>query len=48
LPRLATGTGGLHWEEVFPIIQRELGELEIPVYVYTTYHPKQRAQEQSA
>jgi O-acetyl-ADP-ribose deacetylase (regulator of RNase III) len=48
LPRLATGAGGLNWEEVLPIIQHELGELDIPVYVYTFYCPKQRAAENLA
>lgn len=28
----------LDWEDVKPLIQRHLGELAIPVYVYTTYH----------
>lgn len=37
LPRLATGLGGLAWVDVRPLIQRYLGELEIPVIVYTTY-----------
>jgi O-acetyl-ADP-ribose deacetylase (regulator of RNase III) len=35
LPRLATGVGGLDWEEVWPVIQRRMGDLEIPVYVYS-------------
>jgi O-acetyl-ADP-ribose deacetylase (regulator of RNase III) len=47
LPRLATGAGSLDWDEVWPIIQHELGELEIPIYVYSHYHPKQRAVEPS-
>lgn len=38
LPRLATGTGGLQWQEVEPLITEMLGELDIPVYVYTEYH----------
>ncbi len=37
LPRLATGAGGLDWKDVKPLIQRHLGELAIPVYVYTMY-----------
>ena len=38
LPRLATGVGGLDWEEdVRPLIERRLGDLDIPVYLYTTY-----------
>jgi O-acetyl-ADP-ribose deacetylase (regulator of RNase III) len=37
LPRLATGVGGLAWDDVRPLIQHHLGELGIPVYVYTVY-----------
>lgn len=39
LPRLATGVGGLDWDDVRPLIERHLGDLDIPVYVYSTYHP---------
>ena len=39
LPRLATGVGGLQWEDVRPLVQETLGTLEIPVVVYTTYRP---------
>jgi O-acetyl-ADP-ribose deacetylase (regulator of RNase III) len=38
LPRLATGVGGLQWADVQPLIAQHLGGLEIPVYLYTTYH----------
>jgi len=37
LTRLATGVGGLDWEEVKPMVEQHLGGLDIPVYVYTTY-----------
>lgn len=37
LPRLATGVGGLKWEQVEPIIRKHLGDLSIDVLVYTTY-----------
>ncbi|MEZ5498866.1 MAG: hypothetical protein R3E77_05465 [Steroidobacteraceae bacterium] len=37
LPRLATGVGGLQWEVVQPLIEQHLGDLGIPVYVYTTF-----------
>lgn len=43
LPRLATATGGLTWEEVFPVIESELGELGIPIYIYANFIPHQRA-----
>lgn len=45
LPRLATGVGGLSWDHVAPIIESQLGELEIPVYLYLVYHPGQQAKE---
>lgn len=45
LPRLATGVGGLSWEEIYPLIQQHLGSLDIPVYIYTTYHKGQAAAE---
>ena len=37
LPRLATGVGGLQWEEVLPLIKSQLGGLKIPVFVYSHY-----------
>jgi O-acetyl-ADP-ribose deacetylase (regulator of RNase III) len=37
LPRLATGVGGLEWKDVKPLIDKHLGHLSIPVYVYATY-----------
>lgn len=45
LPRLATGVGGLKWDEVRPLIDEQLGELDIPVYVYSTYVSGQAADE---
>ena len=45
LPRLATGVGGLTWDDVRPLIERHLGDLEIPVYVYTTFRPGVKAKE---
>ncbi len=37
LPRLATGVGGLSWEEVRPLIAQTLGDAGIPVYLYATF-----------
>ncbi len=37
LPRLATGVGGLNWKDVEPLIKKVLGDLKIPVFVYTEY-----------
>ena len=41
LPRLACGVSGLDWDEVKPLIEKQLGDLGIPVYVYATL-PKRR------
>lgn len=45
LPRLATGVGRLTWEEVKPLIERHLGDLSVPVFVYSTYNPGVQAVE---
>lgn len=45
LPRLATGVGGMNWDHVKPLIQQHLGDLKIPIYVYTTYHKGMAAKE---
>lgn len=45
LPKLATGVGGLDWKEVFPLIQKHLGDLKINIYVYTQYQKGVQAQE---
>lgn len=45
LPRLATGVGGLAWDEVKPLIENHLGDLDIPVYLYTNFKAGERAAE---
>jgi O-acetyl-ADP-ribose deacetylase (regulator of RNase III) len=45
LPALATGVGGLKWSEVKPLIDQHLGDLKIPIYLYSTYHPGMQAEE---
>jgi len=45
LPRLATGVGGLDWADVQPLIENHLSDLEIPIYVYTTFQAGERAAE---
>ena len=45
LPRLACGLTGLDWNEVKPLIEKHLGDLGIPVYVYATYQKGIRATE---
>jgi len=43
IPKLGTGMGGLDWADVLPLVQSHLGDSDIPVYVYTTYHKGQQA-----
>jgi O-acetyl-ADP-ribose deacetylase (regulator of RNase III) len=45
LPRLATGVGGMDWAEVSTLIEKHLGDLAIPVYIYVTYHQGESASE---
>lgn len=45
LPRLATGIGSLDWDDVKPVIEKHLGHLSIPIYIYTTYHKGVKADE---
>ena len=37
LPKLATGVGGMDWDEVLPLIEQHLGDLNIPVIIYESY-----------
>lgn len=45
LPKLATGVGGLKWEDVQPLVVKLLGDLPLPIFIYTTYHPGMKAAE---
>lgn len=45
IPKLATGVGGLNWTDVSPLVDEFLGNLPIPVYVYSHYRPGVAAQE---
>ena len=45
LPLIATGVGGLHAKDVAPLIKSHLGDLSIPVFVYTAYKPNEAAKE---
>ena len=46
MPKLATGVGGLAWNDVHPLVVQHLGDdLLIPVYIYTTYHKGQHGSE---
>ena len=48
LPKLATGVGGLAWDDVEPLIQRQLSELKIPIVIYEAYEPGHKADERIA
>jgi len=45
LPRLATGVGGLQWDDVRALVENQLGDLSIPVYIYTTFEAGVQADE---
>ena len=45
IPRLATGVGGLAWEEVKPLIQKHLDEVGVPIIVYREFHAEVAADE---
>jgi len=45
LPRLATGLGGLKWEDVKPLIKNTFGDTDLTVYVYSTFVKGQAAEE---
>jgi len=47
VPRLSTGVGGLEWEDVYPLIINQLEDINIPIYIYSTYIPGVKAQEPS-
>ncbi|NUN99620.1 MAG: macro domain-containing protein [Saprospiraceae bacterium] len=44
VPKLATGVGKLQWADVKPLLEKHLGDLHIPVYVYSTYVKGQKAE----
>lgn len=37
MPRLATGVGGLDWNHVRPLVEHHLGDLKIPIFLYTRF-----------
>jgi O-acetyl-ADP-ribose deacetylase (regulator of RNase III) len=46
LPRLACGITGLDWNEVKLLVEKQLGDLGIPVYIYVAYQKGVKANEQ--
>ena len=45
LPRLACGINGLDWNDVKPLIEKQLGDLSIPIYLYVNYQKGVKANE---
>jgi len=45
IPKLGTGLGDLEWDDVCLLIEQQLAEVKIPVYVYAVYIPGQMADE---
>lgn len=45
ITRLSTGVGKLDWDRVLPLIEKHLGRLSIPVFVYATYKSGVKAHE---
>jgi O-acetyl-ADP-ribose deacetylase (regulator of RNase III) len=45
LPRLATGVGGLSWEDVRPLIFNQLADMDVDIFVYETFVPGRKAAE---
>lgn len=45
LPRLATGVGGLEWEDVRPLIMDKLADSDADIFVYRKYVPGKKATE---
>lgn len=45
LPKLATGVGSLDWADVKPLIEQHLGDLKIPIVVYSKFKAGAQADE---
>ena len=48
MPKLATGVGGLEWDDVYPLIENTLGDLDTSVFIYETYVKGKKANEKPA
>ena len=46
IPKLASGVGGLEWDDVRQSIDKFLDGIEVLVYVYTTYSKAVKAKEE--
>lgn len=45
LPRLATGVGGLKWEDVRPLVFSQLADTDADIFVYQKFVPGKKADE---
>jgi O-acetyl-ADP-ribose deacetylase (regulator of RNase III) len=45
MPKLATGVGGMAWSVVHLLIVQHLGDLPIPIFLYSTFAKGQSAVE---
>lgn len=45
IPKLATGVGGLKWEDVNELIHSQLADVEADIYVYSSYVKGKAAEE---
>lgn len=45
IPKVSTGVGGLLWEDVHPLIINQLEDVNIPIYIYSTYIADLQAEE---
>ena len=45
IPKIATGVGGLDWEEVKPVLYKHLDHLIIPVFLYSKFVKGEKAKE---
>ncbi len=45
ITKIATGVGGLRWEEVKPLMWESMADIGVPVYVYSTFKKGETAKE---
>lgn len=45
ITRVATGVGGLNFKDVRPLLDKHLGDLKIPIFLYVKFHAGQKAAE---
>ena len=45
ITKVATGVGGLNWDDVKPLLEKTFEDVNIPIYVYETFQKDQKAEE---